>query len=109
MQGSLLNRLAERAKQVDPVVGMQCTITRYTDRDPGEVVKISPSGKTIEVREMRAIRLDDNGMSECQEYRYESNPEGKLHTFRLTKKGWRDKSRNGLVLGLASKYHDYSF
>jgi hypothetical protein len=109
MEGNLFNRLAERAKQPDPKVGMHCTIMCYSDREPAEVISVTPSGKTIKVRELKAKRTDSNGMSECQSYSYESDPEGKVHTFRLTKKGWRDPSGTGLALGHAEKYHDYSF
>lgn len=109
MQGSLINRIAERAKQPPPTVGMPCTITHYSDREPAEVISVTPSGKTIKVREMTATRTDKNGMSECQTYSYASDPEGEIHTFRLTKKGWRAKGGAGLWLGRAEKYHDFSF
>lgn len=110
MQGSLINRLSERSKQPTPVVGMHCTVMCYSDRHPGEVIAISPSGKHLQVRELSAKRTDKNGMSECQSYEYATDPEGTVRTFRLTKRGWRGPGGGpGLALGRAEKYHDFSF
>lgn len=109
MQGSLINRLSERSKQPKPEIGMRCTVMCYTDRHPGEVISITPSGKTIRVRELSAKRTDKNGMSECQNYEYATDPEGTIRTFRLTKRGWREPGGgNGLALGRAEMYYDFS-
>jgi hypothetical protein len=87
---------------------MHCTIMHYSDRTPAEVISVTASGKTIQVREMDAKRTDKNGMSESQTYEYTSNLEGDVRTFRLTKRGWKSKG-TGLALGRAEKYHDFSF
>lgn len=91
-----------------PAVGGGATILGWTDRHPGTVVSVSPSGKTAVVREDRAVRVDGNGMSDCQEYRYESDPQGCTWTARLTKRGWRAAGA-GVVFGRREKYHDFSF
>ena len=56
-----------------------------------------------------AERLDKNGMSESQQYEYRPNPNGRIHVFRLTKRGWRNKAGNGLMIGKRERYYDYSF
>lgn len=110
MQGSLINRLYEGPQKHKPEIGMHCTVMHYSDRSPAEVIAISPSGKTLQVRELSAKRTDKNGMSECQSYEYATDPEGTVRTFRLTKRGWRGPGGGpGLALGRAEKYHDFSF
>jgi hypothetical protein len=48
-------------------------------------------------------------MDECQSYLHTANPEGEIHTARLTKRGWRSKQAGNFALGYRSTYHDYSF
>lgn len=108
--GSLTNHLMSRSKQPAPAVGMGVTMLAWTDRHAGTIIKVSPSGKTVVVREDRATRTDSNGMSESQAYRYEENPEGRTVTFRLTKRGWRGTGHGyGLLIGERMAYRDYSF
>ena len=107
LYGSLNNRLMEGGKQVEPKVGMGATITMYTDRKAGTIVKVTPT--QVHVQLDTAIRTDKNGMSEEQAYRYERNSEAKVEIFRKTKRGYRNKSRSGLLIGHRDAYHDYSF
>ena len=67
--------------QPAPSVGMGVTISTMVDRYPGTIIAVSPSGAKVTVREDKAIRTDDNGMSQCQSYRFERDPEGCVHTF----------------------------
>lgn len=92
-----------------PTVGMPATILLWTDRHAATVVAVSPSGKTVTVREDRAIRTDRNGLSEIQHYTYTPNPDGALTTFRLGKRGWRSAGGRGLHLGERAEYRDPSF
>lgn len=125
LYGSLQNRIMESSKQPVPECGMGATLTSYTDRHACTVIGITQKhGRVIqiEVQEDKAIRTDDNGMSDSQDYRYEPNPKGITHIFRLNKKGvWKQASFNeqtkrwnvrdgyGLLLGVRRHYHDYSF
>ena len=61
---------SEKTASVIPYIGMPATLVYFSDREPGTVVDMSPSGKTIYVQEDNAIRTDNNGMSEIQEYEY---------------------------------------
>jgi hypothetical protein len=87
----------------------------YTDVEPYEVVKVCTDGKML-VREMDAIRVDGNGMSDCQSYVYISNPSNGLVEIRYHKgrknRGWRTTDNGGSCFHLSAypyKYYDFSF
>lgn len=105
--GSLTNGLYHRGEE-KPEVGMGATQICWTDRRPFTVIAVSESGKTVTVREDTPIRVDSNGMSECQSYRFEPNPEGIVYTLRMTKRGWAHKGQR-FSMGRRDCYHDYSF
>lgn len=106
--GSLVNHLSGTPAGLVPEVGMGATQLCYTDRHAYTVIEVSKSGKTCKVQADKAIRTDNNGMSEMQSYTFERNPEGAIVTLRKTKKGWTHKGQR-FALGYRSEYHDYSF
>lgn len=124
---SLVNNLLSRAVigQPEPFEGMGATLLGWTDRYPATVVQVckNKAGEVIEiaVQEDDAKRIDENGMSECQEYEYSRNPDGTCYRFKKDKKGmWREirmgeKGRmvftggRGLRIGDREKYYDFSF
>lgn len=107
MNGSFINHLiASGAPKAPPAVGDPATVIFYSDRHAATVIKVTP--KTVTVQRDRAKRTDKNGMSDCQSYDYERNPEGETETFRLTKRGWRHGSTRA-AFGYREEYHDYSF
>lgn len=69
----------------EPEVGMGATIRGYTDRIAATVVQVEKNKAglvtKVVVQEDKAYRLDNNGMSEVQDYRYEPNPMGAQHVF----------------------------
>jgi hypothetical protein len=89
------------------MIGLGVTILGWTDRHPGTIVKVTP--RTITVQRDIAVRLDKNGMSANQEYAFQQDPKAVTEVFRLTKKGWRNTSGNGLLIGIRGAYYDYSF
>lgn len=95
----------------NPVVGMGATIQHWSDRTPATVITVSPSSKKIVLQEDKATRTDQNGMSEVQEYSYQTDSDGTLYTATLRDDGtYRIKGSKQLVsLGNRRKYHDYSF
>jgi len=103
--GSLMNHLMAGGTQ--PKIGMGATILMWTDRKAGTIVKITPT--QVHVQEDTAVRADNNGMSECQEYAYSPNPAGYVHVFRKTKRGYRNKAGNALSIGERDTYYDFSF
>jgi hypothetical protein len=119
MTGSLINNILSNTKTaIVPVIGMGATELMYTDRKPYTVVEIVDEN-TIVVQEDKAIRLDNNGMSDCQDYKFESNPEApkvtlvkkktsKVPNSRWVRKGSSIKS-NAFLIGKRDCYHDFSF
>jgi hypothetical protein len=111
----------EHGFRLAPKVGMGATLCGWSDRHPYEVVEVSPSGKTITLRAMKAER-DPSWKPEWvaggfagtvvnqneQEWILSADPEGETIKARLTKKGW---SANGqrVYLGRANKFYDYNF
>lgn len=91
-----------------PVVGMPCSFSCGSDRSPGHVSKVWPSGKTILVREAKVETGPGFDYYAQHPYIITPDPEGYERKFTLRKNGkW--KSVGGtyrLGLGHASKYHD---
>jgi len=112
--GSFYNRLMEQGKNPKPVVGTGVTLPSYTDRYAGTIVEIL-SDKKIVIQEDKAIRTDNRGMSEDQDYKYERDPSAPKVIFRLRKNGtWVVDGQPMNVgqiacLGYRRAYHDFSF
>lgn len=113
--GSVQNRIMESSAMPKPEVGMGATECGYTDRHPYEIIEVADDRHII-VRALDYKRTDDNGMSDCQDYEYSSNPENHTAKLFLTKKGeWRERYPSGKLgcnrffIGRAEKYYDYSF
>jgi len=107
-------KLEDVYKEVEYKVGDAATILYYSDRSPATIIEISEDGRTVKVQEDKATRIDTNGMSDCQDYEYERDPQGSVHTFKLNRRG--DFTDNGKVdygtklgFGWREKYFDYSF
>lgn len=103
---SVHNWMMSGVSPIKPEVGMGATILMWTDRHAGTIIKVTPT--QIHVQEDEFIRVDGNGMSEDQTYQYTANPQGAIHIFRKTKRGYRSGSI-GLLIGHREHYHDYSF
>lgn len=102
-------RLLLRIKRYNIQVGDGATICYYTDREAGTIIKRTKN--TITYQRDKAIRIDDNGMSDCQEYRYERDPNGKIEVYHWSDKyGCFRNSKNHLyVINGRYEYFDYSF
>lgn len=73
IDGGMYNRINEGAQLGELRVGMGATLMMYSDRKPYTVQKIV-SDKRVIVTPDRFRRIDSNGISEKQEYEYESVP-----------------------------------
>lgn len=83
--GSLQNRLEEGKQFVDEIkVGTGVTEYYYSDREPYEVIAVEDQ-KHITIRRLDAKRVDNNGMSDCQDYEFYSNDE--YYGIDLVKRG----------------------
>lgn len=119
--GSLNNMLITNGVigMPEPEVGMGCTICHWSDRSAATVVKIvkNKAGKIVKVliQADKARRQDKNGMSECQSYLFELDPNGEISEFTLRKNGrWAQKGYGmfggvGISFGQRDAYYDYSF
>lgn len=118
--GSLMNHVYSRFEAPLPMVGMGATLLAWSDRYAATVIEVTD--KVIAVREDRAIRTDSHGLSECQEYRYEPYPDGRVLYFHPARNGgwnqvrlnpetgrWNQVAGYGLLLGERRAYHDFSF
>lgn len=74
--GSAFNSIYDRTVPLEPEAGMGATILMWTDRHACTIVAVSEDRKTLWVREDKAIRTDDHGMSDAQSYRYEPDENG---------------------------------
>ena len=135
LYGSLTNRLEEGNQYGKLVVGMGATEMCYSDRHAYEVVEVIDD-KHVIVRRCKAIRTDDNGMSDCQTYEYQVEdykewvaddiecmmmhlPKGTIRNNNVkltkTKNGWKQRLENGkfninkFTLGIKEEYYDYTF
>jgi hypothetical protein len=95
----------------EPAIGMGATIMHWSDREPVTIIQITHNGKRLVLQSDTATRLDNNGMSESQEYEYEPNPNGEIHFATKRKNGtFRLVGKDTLVsLGERRKYYDYSY
>ena len=85
LYGSLTNRYSENRMFV-PEIEKGTYVTEYlwSDRHAYEVVKVVDQ-KHVFIRRLKAIRTDNWGMSDAQNYRYESDE--KASTKELVKRG----------------------
>lgn len=106
--GNLTNRIMENVKG-EVTVGMGVTMTLFSDRHAGTVIKVTPY--MVTVQRDKATRVDNKGISESQSYVYERNPNGEIVEFRKQKNGTyrNNKQGMGLVLGRRDEYYDFSF
>ncbi len=113
--GGLINRIMETTVNAPtPVAGMGATLLSHSDRRPYTIHKVE--GKKLWATEDKSTRTDKNGMSESQEYVYETlwadSPES-WSLFTLRKDGqWHEGTKLSghiLAIGKRDSYHDFSF
>jgi len=124
--GSLINHILSRAVvgQPEPAVGMGATILAWTDRYAATITFVTTDRgrKILWVKRDKAKRIDSNGLSESQEYLFESNPLAPAHVYQQQKDGgwievefnaqtkrYRKVGGNGLRIGEREEYRDFSF
>ena len=101
-------------------IGDGVTINYYSDEKPATIIEIDTKGKWIKVQEDNAKRIDNNGMSDSQDYEYSRNPNGRIHTFYKTRRKDRtlftDTGRYAynqygiyLTLKFRRAYFDYTY
>lgn len=88
-------------------IGTHATGSYVSDCYPFEVIDITPSGKTITIRELTAIPTENYDYFSNQEHTFESNPNGRTHKVRFSKnKGWKTSGGMKVSFGKAFQYQD---
>ena len=88
-------------------IGDGVTVHLWSDAHAGTIIR--RTGSTLWIRRDRAIRTDSNGMSDCQEYRYEPNEAGTIYTARWSKKYSRFLFGGKSITIGRHEYYDYTF
>ena len=97
-----------------PAVGMGVTACVGSDRYPYTITKVI-DGKTLEIQRDEYHRIDHNGLSESQLYRYKADPTGQKIIITQRNNGlWRQQGHpiRGSVpygIGFRRAYQDPSF
>ena len=112
--GSLQNAIADQTRSKVPEVGMGVTedmLVMFSDRHPYTVVRIL-TPRRIAVTADEAVRVDDRGESDWQEYRYASVMGAPEVVLFLNKHGkWKrsgDADGSTFLVGRREKYYDFS-
>jgi|LauGreDrversion4_2_1035121.scaffolds.fasta_scaffold74102_4 hypothetical protein len=114
MIGSLVNNIMSEVTPDVPEIGMGVTRLCWSDRNAFTVIDILSSSE-IRVQRDRAKRVDNNGMSDCQTWEFQRDPNGSIYHLTLRKngrwkqKGVRSKSSDGWLLGTRQEHFDFSF
>lgn len=91
-----------------PYIGMPVAVYMYSDRKAYTVVKVSKTGAKISIRRVVATRVDNNGMSDCQDYTFTEDENGEILTANRQGDG-SYRCPLGRVCEGHREYHDFSF
>jgi len=116
--GSFFNHLMANSMSV-PEVGKGATILHWSDRSAYFVNFVSADGKRVILERAKAVRTDENGMSDSQQYKYERDESAQIvlivfrhGKWREVSTGWDGKTNYNPVrifFGTMQEYYDYSF
>ena len=90
---------------------MGCTLLYFSDRHAATIIEVI-NERRIVIQRDNAVRIDNNGMSESQEYACTPNPEATREEFTLRKNGrWvrKGESSKGLALAIGYRKEFYDF
>lgn len=90
--GSFVNMMMSSNSSM-PEVGKGATFLSWTDRHAYEVMSVSDDCKTVIVQQYMPERIDSNGMSDSQDYKYEKLT-GVNETIVWRRGAWRKKNAN---------------
>lgn len=112
--GSFFNKIMSDSKQITPEVGMGATELMWSDRYASTIVEVSENKKTVTIQNDKAVRTDNNGMSDSQRYEYTPDTKMPKTVYTLRKNGQYVKKGMGmngttLLIGKREQYRDYTF
>lgn len=97
LYGSISNRFDENKLYKPIKVGEFATEYFWSDSHAYEITKVVDD-KHFFIRRLKAIRTDDYGMSDVQNYRYEHDYDANEREIEITKFGFREVYRYDLEL-----------
>lgn len=119
--GSLINHLMSKSNDNFPTNENKdkgATVLHWTDRSAYFVNEVGKSGKVAVIERAKAIRSDNNGMSDSQSYTFERNENTQEIVVRFRYGRWWEEHNNdgkkhyspiNIKFGMMSEYYDYSF
>lgn len=111
MTMNLMSNLMAESTPPTPEEGMGATACYYTDRQAFTVTRVSDSGKSFWMSRDKAVRIDQHGMSDAQEYAYVTDPDGGNFAVTLRKNGKYKMMGSSVtvLVGVRREYYDHSF
>jgi len=117
--GSLVNHVMSKSG-TKPEVGKGATELLWSDRHAYFVNEVSKDGKECVIERADAVRIDKNGMSECQDYKYLRKDDADQITLRYRYDQWMRKdwdeieekfayTKIKIKFGFMQEYYDFSF
>ncbi|MFM6944975.1 MAG: hypothetical protein ACKOXV_06830 [Bacteroidota bacterium] len=111
---SLINNIMIASNAPEVSIGTGATKLMYTDRYPFTVIDVI-NENTLVLQADDYERVDNNGMSDCQEYVFTQNPTNPTYIVTKRKNGYWVTKGQGLKngqhwsIGTRSRHFDFSF
>jgi hypothetical protein len=77
-----------------PKIGEGATKLSWSDRSAYTVIEVSADGLSCKIQRDKAIRTDNYGMSDAQDYRYEQDENGQVIELVFRRGKWRQISKS---------------
>jgi len=109
--GSFINHLKSEGDN-KPEVGKGATELLWSDRRAYFVDWVSEDKKECIIEGTKAVRIDNQGMSDSQDYSYDREENPYKITLRFTHGKWRNKKTRqpmNIQFGYMREYYDFSF
>lgn len=112
--GSLQNMMSAECRNSEPQVGMGATELRWTDRAAYTVIEIQAGGRVLRLQRDKAIRKNNRGVTNAQEYMYQPDPRGVIVTVSRRRDGKYRRVGEGntgsvFMVGARQEYYDFTF
>jgi hypothetical protein len=98
--------------QVVPTVGMGATLVYGSDRYPAKVVRVSRSGRTCWVKNVRSVVISGSTRDGSAVYVYGTETDDNEKEIRVNKShagGWKRQGGGNVWLGRQERYSDPHF
>lgn len=117
--GSFFNHMMSAGKAL-PEVGKGATKLFWSDREAWFVNHVSNDKKTCIIERANAVRTDNLGMSDQQDYRYDRHENPQQVTLKFRYQNWWEEyycpydnkkkyNKINIAFGFMREYYDFSF